>query len=319
MRGAALLALVAATLVGCERMPDAKATPGGSLGPVTCDPRTDECRGEAGIVATPAAFTEEDFGIAATFPVGVWVCPAFSGEAVRGYYTRIGLERFDCLGRHSQAAASSYGVRAHWNASFEPTLDAVRGADTPCREDDRFNRGANGRPFRIRGLESRVCVSREPEGRILIDVEAGAGRWDGFGAAEADAPKAIYTAWLLTSEETWSRDRALFGAFLDWLVVAPKDNADCFWQGGKLRATNGSPGVRIFLTTGRILGVTSPSGDEGPDLLPADAKAALMSRGDAFSTDVSGDWLVCALEPDRPGWMRSVRVIDARDLQVTAR
>lgn len=320
MRGAAVLALVvAATLFGCDRTPEARLTPGDSRGAATCDPRTADCRGDAGGVATAAAFTEEDFGIAATFPAGVRVCPAFSGDAVRGYYTRVGQVRFDCLGRHGDSAASSYGVRAHWNASFEPTLDAARGADRPCRRDARFSRGADGRDFAIRGLKSRACVSREPDGRILVEVEAAAGQWDGVGPEEADAPGSIYTAWLLTRDADWARDSALFGAFLDWLLVAPEDNADCFWRRGRLRATNGSPGVRIYLETGRILGVTSPSGDEGPDVLPPEAMTALTSRGDAFSTDVSGDWLVCALGPDRPGWMRPVRVVDARDMRITKR
>lgn len=320
MRGSAVLALVmTATLFGCDRTPEAKVTPGGSPGAATCDPRTDDCRGEAGVAATAAAFTEDEFGIVATFPAGAGVCPAFSGDAVRGYFTRVGLERFDCLGRHADSAAPSYGVRAHWNASFEPTLDAARGPDRPCRRDDRFNRGADGQAFTIRGLESLTCVGHQPDGHILIEVEAAAGRWDGVGPKEAEAPKVIYTAWLLTSEETWARDRALFGAFLDWLVVAPEDNADCFWQRGKLRATNGSPGARIYLASGRILGVTSPSGDEGPDLLPPAVEAALTSQGDPFTTDVAGDWLVCALEPDRAGWMRPVRVMDAREMQVTKR
>ncbi|HYD27161.1 hypothetical protein [Brevundimonas sp.] len=318
MRGAAILALGAALLAGCDRI-HAPAEGGEPTRAAACDPDSEDCRGEAGRIATAAAFTEEDFGIVATFPAGAGVCPVFSGDAVRGYFTRVGLERFDCLGQHVEAAGSSYGVRASWNPAFEPTLDAVRGADRSCRQDDRFNRGADGRPFAIRGLESRACVSREPDGRILIDVEAAAGRWDGVGQEEADTPKAIYTAWLLTSEESWTRDRALFGAFLDWLIAAPEDNADCFWQRGRLTATNGSPGVRIFLATGRVLGVTSPSGDEGPDVLPAEAMAALKSRGDAFSTNVSGDWLVCALAPDRPGQMRPVRVIDARDMRATER
>lgn len=320
MRVAVLATLMAAaTLVGCDQTPEVDPKPGVQRSPVSCDTGADDCRGDAGVVAMAAAFTEDEFGIVATFPAGVWVCPAFSGDAVRGYYTRFGLDRFDCLGRHVNSSASSYGIRASWNASFEPTLDALRGADRPCRADDRFNSGASGQPFAIRGLESRTCVVREPDGRILIEVEAAAGHWDGDGPEQADAPKSIYTTWLLTSEKTWTRDRALFGAFLEWLIVAPERNADCFWQKGRLRATNGSPGLRIYLATGRILGVTSPSGDEGPDVLPPDAMALLMSRGDPFSTDVDGDWLVCALQPERPGWMRPVRVVKGRGLNLSPR
>lgn len=318
VRASALLALTAATLMaGCEQAsgPTGKAEPATAA---ACDDRVEECRGRAGRPATAAAFTEEEIGTSATFPVGAWVCPAFSGHAIRGYFTRVGEARFDCLDPHASAETSAYGVRSFFNAAFEPTLDAARGVEHPCRHDDRFAGRPGGRPFAIRGLDSRVCVERQPDGRILIEVEAASGRQGGDGA-ERDAPRAHHSAWLLTSKATWPRDRVLFGAFLDWLIVAPEDNADCFWRRGRLRATNGSPGVRLYLSNGRILGVTSPSGDEGPDLLPAEATAALASRQDPFATDVDGDWLVCALEPDRPGWMRPVRVLGARSLQVSAR
>ena len=101
---------------------------------------------------------------------------------------------------------------------------------------------------------------------------------------------------------------------------APPSEIDCIWTVGTLFAANGTPSLRIRVReTRRVLGVTSDAGSEAPGVLPANARTAIESCGDVFATEVTGEWLVCPREPERPGTMRSVGVIEARNLSVAAR
>ena len=68
---------------------------------------------------------------------------------------------------------------------------------------------------------------------------------------------------------------------------------------GRLYVSSGTPSVRLWkIGTTRILGAS----DEGKDL------PACLSKHLAFGTFIYGDFFVCALKPDRPGWMQPVCV-----------
>lgn len=73
----------------------------------------------------------------------------------------------------------------------------------------------------------------------------------------------------------------------------------CFTVHGRLYVSNGTPSVRLLkIGTKRILGAS----DEGDDL------PACLRKFLAVGTFIYGDFLVCPLKPDRPGWMRPVCV-----------
>lgn len=84
----------------------------------------------------------------------------------------------------------------------------------------------------------------------------------------------------------------------------------CHWVEGRLTLGNGTPAFRIWPRgTRRLLGVTTRrSGSEAADVIPANAARYLREN----RTDrVWGRFLVCPLEPERAGRMRSVRVAAA--------
>lgn len=256
-------------------------------------------------------FINDNFGVIAHFPVDAWVCPGLSGGNPHGFYTRLGGQ-FSCPPASDATRVSAYGVWANWNAAFDRTLDEARG-DRPCWTDVRFSSAPDGRGFALRGLESRVCVTQRGDTWFTVEVEAFDGRWGGQGE-EADTPRVHYTATLTTRPGTWARDAPLFATFLEHLTVgAPQD---CFWTPGKLFVANGTPSLRIEVDpSGRVLGVTSARGPESEDALPPDVWSMLRNSGDAWSTEINGEWRVCPLEPDRPGEMRMVTVHDARGLR----
>ena len=102
------------------------------------------------------------------------------------------------------------------------------------------------------------------------------------------------------------------------LVVAatvPSRAAEpCFWVHGRLFAANGAPTFRIWpIGTRRILGVVGrDDSGEAKTILPEPVRALIVSDTDAV--EVYGDFHVCPLQPDRPGWMRFVRMDRARSL-----
>lgn len=91
-------------------------------------------------------------------------------------------------------------------------------------------------------------------------------------------------------------------------------SGDCFVVHGRLQVGNGAPSARIWLIgTDRILGI--PDGPAGDELrsLPPNVRELL---GDAPSEKrVFGEFSVCPLTEDRPGWMRMVTL---KDVTVTA-
>ena len=88
----------------------------------------------------------------------------------------------------------------------------------------------------------------------------------------------------------------------------------CFWLHGRLFAANGNPTFRIWrIGTRRGLGVnlgahaSAAIGD-----LPGSVRA-LIPGGDV-QVDIYGDYQVCPLTRGRQGWMRFVRIVQARRL-----
>lgn len=82
---------------------------------------------------------------------------------------------------------------------------------------------------------------------------------------------------------------------------------DCRVVRGRMEATNGTPGVRIWIVgTKRILGVTQQATTYKE--LPANIRRAWEVNGSPEGHWLYGDFKVCALTPERPGWMQMVRV-----------
>ena len=96
--------------------------------------------------------------------------------------------------------------------------------------------------------------------------------------------------------------------------------ATCYWTHGRLSAYNGTPSYRLWkIGTHRLLGIYSgpdaekrnPLDSEDPEF-PANVKRAFKSA----STQIFGDFEVCPLEPERPGWMQSACIESAKNLVV---
>lgn len=96
--------------------------------------------------------------------------------------------------------------------------------------------------------------------------------------------------------------------------ATPSKPFACFWVHGRLDAHNGAPAFRIWpLGTKRVLGVVDTMHEaDSPGVLPASVQALVSP--DAFQVDVFGEFHVCPLMRDRPGFMRPVRLKDARRL-----
>jgi len=93
----------------------------------------------------------------------------------------------------------------------------------------------------------------------------------------------------------------------------------CFVVHGRLSFYNGNPSFRIWrIGTKRILGVSDWQiiGDESAELanlrLPPDIQKRLQS--DIFRTDIFGDFTVCPLSVERPGWMQDICIAHAENL-----
>src|SRR5687768_10147911 len=96
-------------------------------------------------------------------------------------------------------------------------------------------------------------------------------------------------------------------------VTANGAGHPCYWVEGRLTVGNGTPSVRIWPRgTRRLLGVTTRLHEsEGPNVIPGNVRAFLASN----RTDrVWGQFRVCPLAADRPGWMRPVTIVRARHL-----
>jgi hypothetical protein len=106
---------------------------------------------------------------------------------------------------------------------------------------------------------------------------------------------------------------ALLLASLAGAARAQPSAPPCFWIHGRLFAANGAPTLRIWrIGTKRIFGVVGGPGDHDNPALPP-ALAALIAP-DAFQVVVYGDYRVCPLHKDHPGWMRFVHLDQAHRL-----
>ena len=92
---------------------------------------------------------------------------------------------------------------------------------------------------------------------------------------------------------------------------APKIVGECFSARGRLSVHNGIP-IRIWIVgTRRMLGVKDATGG-GVTVLPEIQR--LLSLGDPMQTVVFGDYEVCPLSRQHPGWMQFVCVESATHL-----
>lgn len=108
----------------------------------------------------------------------------------------------------------------------------------------------------------------------------------------------------------------------------------CYWTHGRLGFYNGNPSYRIWkIGTTRILGVWSgpnseridPLDNEHPEF-PANLDRVFdieVRRNVALKIDfpeligpVFGEFEVCPLEPEHPGWMQAVCIESAKDMFV---
>jgi len=84
---------------------------------------------------------------------------------------------------------------------------------------------------------------------------------------------------------------------------------------GRMQVTNGTPSVRIWVVgTKRILGVHQQ--DTQFEELPAHILKVWRSKGPPWEHMLYGDFKVCPLTRDRPGWMQMVRVESGKNLFV---
>jgi hypothetical protein len=91
----------------------------------------------------------------------------------------------------------------------------------------------------------------------------------------------------------------------------PKIVAECFTVHGRVTAANGIPLRLWVIGTHRVL---------APDDVPPSVLSLLdmgWKEGRPMSISVFGDYKVCPLEGDRPGWMRAVCIESASHLVAT--
>jgi hypothetical protein len=92
-------------------------------------------------------------------------------------------------------------------------------------------------------------------------------------------------------------------------------SSPCHTVHGRMDLWNGAPTVRIWVVgTHRVLGVEQQT-ETFADLPPGVRRIWAGKDTDAdWATAIYGDFRVCALTPDRPGHMRSVRLVGATHL-----
>jgi hypothetical protein len=102
-------------------------------------------------------------------------------------------------------------------------------------------------------------------------------------------------------------------------TAIPFARQPCFTLRGRLALYNGTPGWRLLPLGGRrILGVVDGKGDaEGDTVTPAAVTALARPPSPGDYLDTYGDFRVCPLSPDEPGWMRMVCIDSVRDLQLS--
>jgi len=112
----------------------------------------------------------------------------------------------------------------------------------------------------------------------------------------------------------------------------PENAASCYWTRGRITCCNGNPAMRMWkVGTKRILGILSGPNSQRHDLedslhpeLPSNLERAYeaeykrrvaMKDPDAGDSEpVFGDFEVCPLEAERPGWMQPVCIESAKNI-----
>ncbi|HEX2815692.1 MAG TPA: hypothetical protein VHN39_04840 [Phenylobacterium sp.] len=103
-------------------------------------------------------------------------------------------------------------------------------------------------------------------------------------------------------------------------AVLSTQGGPCRTVHGRLSLWNGAPAFRIWIVgTHRVLGV--PQGDRTFAEWPAPLQTLLAAReaGGEWDTAIWGDFKVCPLTRERPGWMQQVRLVEASHLTVRPR
>ena len=99
-------------------------------------------------------------------------------------------------------------------------------------------------------------------------------------------------------------------------VSSPKLVGQCFAVHGRLFLANGTPSIRMWrVGTKRILGILGSNGkssDENFNDLPLNVRKLIPS--DPFDMNIYGDYTVCPLEREKPGWMQDVCIASATHL-----
>jgi hypothetical protein len=106
----------------------------------------------------------------------------------------------------------------------------------------------------------------------------------------------------------------------------------CYWTRGRITCCNGNPSMRMWkVGTKRILGILSGPNSQRDDAedslhpeLPSNLaraydaeykRRAAMKDPDAGDPEPAfGDFEVCPLEPERPGWMQPVCIESAKNI-----
>ena len=132
-------------------------------------------------------------------------------------------------------------------------------------------------------------------------------------ASEADAAGADCRRIPVYSASCFSQIRPHSGC-----PAIPRTRALCFVVQGELRASNGTPSLRIHrFGTRRVLGVLGGDGDAAsPTLLPPALQAAMAPAAPGDLNSVTGDFRVCPLATERAGWMQPVCIVSARRVAV---
>jgi hypothetical protein len=106
---------------------------------------------------------------------------------------------------------------------------------------------------------------------------------------------------------------ALFATDNPTICAARSDLAGpCYQVHGRLRLTNGSPGVRLWVIgTKRVLGVGTLEDDEN-NIMPVKVSSQFLNT----ATQIYADFLVCPFEKDIPGKMRMICIESAKNMIV---
>ena len=111
----------------------------------------------------------------------------------------------------------------------------------------------------------------------------------------------------------------------------PENASMCYWTRGMITCCNGNPAMRMWkVGTKRILGILSgpdawtldPEDNEHPKLphnLDLAYRAESKRIGDKapvprLSGPLFGDFEICPLEPEHPGWMQDVCIEAAKNI-----